>query len=103
MSQSTGLQIDLLKPHVHAILDEVRRAGPEASRAALYEVQARLPEELRVAADASGPSCSGLHVLAAVALQISIDEALAGDTDAAIQHALDAFEYQQAAKAQGCD
>jgi hypothetical protein len=36
-------------------------------------------------------------------MQISIDEALDGHLDAAIGHALDAFEYQQAAEAQGCN
>ena len=96
MSESTELHIDLLKPHVQAILDEVRRAGPEACRAAQYEVEARLPEELRLARDAGSPSCAGLHVLAAVALQISIDMTLAGE-DGAIDVLLESFQYQQAA------
>jgi enoyl-CoA hydratase/carnithine racemase len=103
MNESAVLQIDLLKPHVKATLDEVRRAGPEACRAALYEVKAKLPEDLQVAAESVAQSCAGLHTLAAVATQLSIDEAADGHLDAAIQYALDAFEYEQAAHAQGCD
>lgn len=99
MNESAGLRVDQLKPHVRAILDETRRAGPEACRTAQYEVEARLPEELRLASDVGHASCAGLHVLAAVAMQISIDEAAAGDTEHAIQHLLDSVEYQRAAEA----
>lgn len=100
MSESSGVRIDLLKPHVQAIVDEVRRAGPEACRAAQYEVEARLPEELQaVAADVGSPDCAGLHVLAAVALQISIDQVLAGESG--IDMLLEAVQWQP--KAEDCE
>jgi len=107
MSESNGLQIDLLKPHVRAILDEVRRAGPKACRAALDGVEAALPEELRASyasrADrvaSVAQSCAGLHTLAAVAMQLAIDFS---GTDAGLMYALDYFEYKTAANAQGCN
>lgn len=97
MDESTQVRIDLLKPHVQAVLDEVERAGPAACRAAHYEVETRLPDELRREFDIGSTSCAGLHVLAAVTMQISIDKALDGDTAGAIDAALDSFQYQQAA------
>jgi hypothetical protein len=74
MSEPDGLRIDVLKPHVQAIFDEVRRVGPEGCRAARYEVEARFREEPRPATfDKGSPQCAGLHVLAAVAMQIYMD------------------------------
>jgi hypothetical protein len=99
MTESAGLRVDLLKPHVRAILDETRRAGPDACRIAHYEADARLSDELRLAADVGHVACAGLHVLAAVAKQISADEAAEGDTDHALQHLLDSVEYERAAQA----
>lgn len=93
---TTGVLIDALKPHVQAILDEVKRAGAEACRAAQYEVQAKLPDEVK-GFDVGNPSCAGLHVLAAVAWQISVDKAVDGDISGAIDTALEAISYQTAA------
>jgi hypothetical protein len=99
MSDSTtGVQVEALKAHVQAILDEVKRAGPEACRAVRYDVEARLPDELK-SLDVGSASCAGLHVLTAVAMQISIDQALDGDLAGAIDTALEAGSWQQAADA----
>lgn len=76
MSESPyGSQIDLLKPHLQAIVDGARRTGSEAALAAFYEIEAKLPEEVRAKADspASGRSCGALHVLAAVASSLGFD------------------------------
>lgn len=92
MSELSGLRIDLLKPHVQAIIDEVRRAGPGAGRAARYEIEARLPKELRDVAFDAIPDCNTYHVLAAVTLQISIDMVLAGESG--IDMLLTSFTWQ---------
>jgi hypothetical protein len=73
LSEPAGLQIDMLKPHVQAIFDEIRRVGPQGCRAARYEVEARFRAEPQPTHDLGSPDCSGLHVLAAVAMQIYMD------------------------------
>lgn len=74
MNEPTGLQVDMLKPHLQAIFDEVRRVGPDRCRAARYEIEARFLQEARdVAFDKGSPDCAGKHVLAAVAMQIYLD------------------------------
>jgi len=87
-----------------AIIDEARRFGPEAALSAFYEVEAKLPEEARAAADSrdSGQSCESLHVLAAVATSLGFDAWEAGDLDGAFGYFGDAYEYRSAAQAQGC-
>ncbi|HXM54451.1 MAG TPA: hypothetical protein VOB72_03615 [Candidatus Dormibacteraeota bacterium] len=107
MSESSAVRIDLLQSHVRAILDEVRRAGPEACRAALDDAEAKLPERLRdpytARADSVASvaqSCAGLYTLAAVAMQLAQDFS---DTDASIPYILDAAEHTIAAQAQGCN
>jgi len=91
----TRPQIDLLKPHVQAILEEARRVGPEAARAAFYEVEAKLPEEARAAADGR-QSCEALHVMAAVAHDLGFDAWEAGNLDAAFGYFGDAYTYSSA-------
>jgi hypothetical protein len=103
MGESSTLQIDLLKPHVRALLDEVRRAGPAAARTALYEADLELIEKQRPAvagANLEGASvamsCAGLYTLSAVAYQLYVDTQ-------DVQYLLDAADYYLAAKAQGCN
>ena len=81
MSESTTVQLAGLKPHLQAIVDEARRAGLEACRAIHYEVKASA-EKTKLTSAEGNPDCGGLHVLAAVAYQISIDKAIEGDPDA---------------------
>lgn len=81
MTESAAVQLDGLKPHLQAIVDEARRAGLEACRAIHYEVKASA-EKTKLASAEGNPDCAGLHVLAAVAFQISIDKAIDGDPDA---------------------
>ena len=40
MNETPGLRLEALKPHLKAILDEVRRAGAEASRDARRTIDA---------------------------------------------------------------
>jgi hypothetical protein len=95
MNDPAALQVDMLKPHLRAILDEARRVGLEGCRAARYEVEARFREETREATfDKGFPQCAGLHVLAAVAMQIYLD--VAGQ-EGAIDALLEAFSAQGAA------
>ncbi|HET7398126.1 MAG TPA: hypothetical protein VFJ94_06360 [Intrasporangium sp.] len=105
MNEAPGLRVDALKPHLKAILDEVRRAGPEASRDARRMIDAEFLERRKaeyggeLASDSSASvamSCAGLYTLSAVALQIY------HDTDE-VQYLLDAADYYLAAKAQGCN
>lgn len=95
MSEPAALQIDLLKPHVRAIFDEVRRVGPAGCRAARYEVEARFLAESQHATHNKGfPECAGLHVLAAVAMQIYLD---VSGQEGAIDALLEALSAQHAA------
>lgn len=95
MSEPAALQIDMLKPHVRAIFDEVRRVGPEGCRAARYEVEARFREESKHATHDKGSlGCAGLHVLAAVAMQIYMD---VSGQDGAVDAYVEALIAQQAA------
>jgi hypothetical protein len=104
MNEAAGLRLDALKPHLKAILDEVRRAGPGASRDARRMIDAEFLESQRakygsgVASDSASVamSCAGLYTLSAVALQIY------HDTEE-VQYLLDAADYYLAAKAQGCN
>jgi hypothetical protein len=82
MSEADGLQIDALKPHLRAIFDEARRAGPEACRRAHYEAKTRLSDELGRLELEGHPDCNGLHVLAAVAMAIYHDASLDSDPNA---------------------
>ena len=99
---NAGPQIDLLKPHVRAFLDEAKRIGSTAALAAFYEVEAKLPDELKAAANAPA-SCEALHVLAAVASELGWDAWESGDLDGAFGYFGDAYTYRSAAHAQGCD
>lgn len=105
MTEAPGLPVDELKPHLKAILDAVRRAGPEASRDARRRIDAELLERRRAAYVEGGAtdrspsvamSCAGLYTLSAVALQIY------HDTEE-VMYLLDAADYYLAAKAQGCN
>lgn len=105
MHEASGLQIDQLKPHLKAILDEVRRAGASAERDARSMFDPKVLEGAREqyggseAADSSGSvamSCAGLYTLSAVAYQIYQDSH-------EVQYLLDSAEYYLAAKAQGCN
>ncbi|KGN40709.1 hypothetical protein [Knoellia aerolata] len=105
MTEATGLRVDELKPHLKAILDEVRRAGPGASRDARDLIDAEFLEARRAeyggdtassSSDSVAMSCAGLYTLSAVALQIY------HDTDD-VHYLLDAADYYLAAKAQGCN
>ena len=105
MNETPGLQLEVLTPHLKAILDEVRRAGPDAERDARGRLDIELLERTRaeygeqVAFESSSSvamSCAGLYTLSAVALQIY------HDTDDA-QYLLDAADYYLAAVAQGCN
>jgi hypothetical protein len=101
MDEPSELRVDALKPHLKAILDEVRRAGPAASRDALARIDPDFLERRRaeygteVASDSVAMSCDGLYTLSAVALE------LYHDTDE-VGYLLDAADYYLAAKAQGC-
>jgi hypothetical protein len=82
MSEGDELQIDALKSHLRAIIDQARRAGPEACRRAHYEAKTRLSDELgRLALDGH-PDCNGLHVLAAVAFAIYQEASATSDPNA---------------------
>ena len=78
MTESAAVQLDELKPHLQAIIDEARRAGLEACRAVHYEAKASA-EKTKLASAEGSPDCGGLHVLAAVAFDISSEKALVGD------------------------
>src|SRR5262245_7492175 len=82
MSEVGGLQIDALKPHLRAIVDEAGRAGPDACRRAHDEASRQLSDELRRVALEGHPDCNAKHVLAAVAMAIFRDASLDGDPDA---------------------
>jgi hypothetical protein len=106
MSESSGLQIDVLKPHVQAILDEVRRLGPEGCRAARREAESRFKARPQVAPfDLGSPQCGAQHVLAAIAMEMYLDvSGQPGAVDAYIealiaQHAADDCEAAAAAQA----
>jgi hypothetical protein len=95
MSEPAGVQIDMLKPHVQAIFDEARRAGPEACYAALYETEASFQETARTMAfHGPPPDCGAEHVLAAVAWDIYKDQS---GQEGAIIAFLDALIARQAA------
>lgn len=98
MTEADGVQIDVLKPHLRAIIEEARRAGTEACERAHYEAKTRLPDELRKLALEGHPDCNALHVLAAVALEISTEAALEGDPSA-IDWLLESVMMDQAAAA----
>jgi hypothetical protein len=113
MNETAGLQVDLLKPHVRAIFDEARRVGPEAALAAWYEVEAKLPKELRAAAneklrtaadssDRVNFSCASLHATAAVLAILSDAADEEGDLSTAILLLTQATEYQLIAQNLGC-
>ena len=98
MSEADGLQTDALKPHLRAIIDQARRAGPESCRRAHYEAKRRLSDELRRVALEGHPDCNALHVLAAVAMAIVHDASLDGDPNA-IDWLLESISMDQAATA----
>jgi hypothetical protein len=99
MNESAGLQIDMLKPHVRAILDEARRVGPEACYAALDKTEASFTETARTMAFHGPPAdCGAEHVLAAVAWDIYKDQE---GQEGAIIAFLDALIARQAAST--CD
>jgi hypothetical protein len=115
LSETTELQIDQLKPHVEAVLDEIQRAGPDAVRSAHNRIAAELSQEEQtvlgyregsaadVSADRPNPpqSCSALLVLSAVAFQIYQDKK-EDDPEGAIPNLIDSADYNLAAKDQGC-
>jgi hypothetical protein len=113
MNDTAGLQVDLLKPHVRAIFDEARRVGPEAARAAWYEVEAKLPKQLLAAAnenlsaavdssDRVDFSCASLHATAAVSAILAEAAADEGDLHTGILLLTRAIEYQLTAQNLGC-
>jgi hypothetical protein len=111
MNNPEGLQIEALKPHLKAILDEVRRVGVTASGDARKLIDTELLERQRSeyegdlafdSAPSVAMSCAGLYTLSAVALQLYHDTK-ATDIDASTQYLLDAADYYLAAKAQGCN
>jgi hypothetical protein len=97
MSQPEALRIDELKPHFRAIIDEVRRAGPAACRQAHYDARKRF-EQGRAFEAKGHPDCGSLHVLAAVALEISMAATIDGDDDA-IDWLLESISMDSAASA----
>jgi hypothetical protein len=109
MSEATGLQIDLLKPHVQAILDEIHRAGFDAIKAAtdgprILATRDSAPGYESGSAESAdaptaGMSCSALLVLSAVAEQIYHD--MGGGLDA-LPYLLDAADYYLSAVDAGC-
>ena len=101
MNEATGLRIDLPKPHVQAILDEIHRAGPDAIKAAVDGPRILAARDGYRAAEGapSGMSCSALLVLSAVAEQIYHD--MGGGLDA-LPYLLDAADYYLAAVDAGC-
>jgi hypothetical protein len=96
MSEADGVRIDALKPHLRAIVDETRRAGPEACQRAHYDAKVRLSDKLQGLQ--GHPDCNSLHVLAAVAMAIFHDASPAGDPDA-LDWLLESFSMDQAATA----
>jgi hypothetical protein len=95
MSEPADLQIEMLKPHVRAIFDEARRVGLDGCRAARYEVEARFQAAPKaVTFDKGSPDCAGLHVLAAVAMDIYLDQS---GQEGAIIALIDAIIAQGAA------
>jgi hypothetical protein len=95
MSEPAGVQIDMLKPYVQAIFDEARRVGLDGCRAAKYDVEARFRAAPKAATfDKGSPDCAGLHVLAAVAMDIYLDQS---GQEGAIIALIDAIIAQRAA------
>ncbi|WP_248579403.1 hypothetical protein [Nocardioides sp. InS609-2] len=102
MSEETVLDVEMLKPHVRAVLDELRRVGDDAGRDELASVNV---DELRKTlthrkrgvglADRSSPHCGTYHLLAYIALTLADDT---GDTD----YIEDALFYLDAAEIAGC-
>ncbi len=102
MSENTALNVETLKPHVRAVLDELRRVGDDAGREELATVNV---DELRKTvtqrkkgvelANRSSPHCGTYHLLAYIALTLFDDT---GDTD----YIEDALFYLDAAEIAGC-
>lgn len=98
MNEADGVRIAGLKPHLHAIIDEARRAGTEACRRAHYQAKTELSEELDRVALQGHPDCNALHVLAAVAMAIFHDASPDGDPNA-MDWLLESISMDQAATA----
>jgi hypothetical protein len=98
MSETDGIWIAPLKPHLQAIIDEARRAGSEACQRAHYEAKAGLSDEFSRLALEGHPDCNALHVLAAVAMAIFHDASLNSDSNA-MDWLLESISMDQAATA----
>jgi len=102
MSEKAVLDVEMLKPHVRAVLDELRRVGDDAGREELASVNVDEQRETLLKrkkgaklADRSSPHCGTYHLLAYIALTLADDT---GDTD----YVEDALFYLDAAEIAGC-